>query len=72
MRVVDDFDGVYGDDNNEKGYSVTASLAYRMTKNFFLHMEYNWIDSSRFSRTYLNLDINTTENQLQFAGRYFF
>ena len=69
---VEDFDGVYGDDNNESGYSATAGLAYRMTKNFFLHVEYNWMDSSRFSRTYLNLDIDTTENQLQFSGRYFF
>jgi len=69
---VEDIDHITGDDNNEDGKSATLSYAYRMNKNFFVHLEYNWIDSNRFSRYYHHLETDTTESQFQLAGRYYF
>ena len=69
---VKDLDDVSGDNNNEDGSALTLSFIYKISKQLRFHSEYNWISSNRFSRNYLNLDINADEKQLQFALRYFF
>lgn len=69
---VTDNDSTIGDNNNEYGKAATFNYTYRYSKPLFLSFEYNWIRSNRPSRTYLNLDENLTEQQLQLAARYFF
>jgi len=68
---VKDFDGTYGDNNDEDGKAFTLSYAYRMNKKLFFHIEYNWIDSNRPSRAYQDLDSLADESQWQLAARYY-
>jgi len=69
---VKDFDSTLGDNNQEYGKGFTASYRYRLNKTSFIHTEYNWINSSRPSRWYLQQDVNLIERQFQFAFRHYF
>ena len=69
---VDDRDSTELDNNDEYGKAATFSYQYRLSKGWFLSTEYNWIDSWRPSRSYINLPVDTTERQLQLSARYFF
>jgi len=69
---VKDLDGIYGDNNDEIGDAITISFAYQMTRNLFLHLEYNRIDSERPSRLYHELDNSKIESQWQLGGRLYF
>jgi len=69
---VTDHDDVIGDNNNEYGKAATLNYTYRISKPFFLSVEYNWLKSYRPSRVYLDQPINLIEHQSQLAARYFF
>jgi len=69
---VEDFDHIALDNNDEDGEAVTLSYGYQWNKQMFTFLEYNWIDSNRFSRSYLNLDTTTVERQYQLGLRYYF
>lgn len=69
---VTDHDKTTGDNNNEQGNAVTANYSYRLSKPWFLSVEYIWIDSYRPARAYVNEPIDFVEQQLQLAARYFF
>ncbi|NQZ31203.1 MAG: hypothetical protein HRU06_07990 [Oceanospirillaceae bacterium] len=71
FQVVDR-DQTVGDDNNEYGKALTVNYSYRYAKPLFLVAEFNIVKSERPSRAYQNLDVTTTERQIQFAARYFF
>lgn len=69
---VTDNDSTPGDDNNENGKAATLSYNYRIAKPTFISLEYNWIDSYRAARVYLNLPQQLIEKQWQIAVRYFY
>ena len=69
---VTDNDQTWGDDNNEDGNGVTASYRYQLRKGIFIHSEFNWVNSSRVARAYINRPIKLTERQWQLAMRYYF
>jgi hypothetical protein len=69
---VTDNDNTLGDNNNEHGQALTLSHNYRLTKNWFLSAEFNYIDSDRPARYYTHKSIDLVEKQLQFSARYFF
>lgn len=69
---VKDNDKTLGDNNTERGKSVTVNYTYRFSKPWFLSTEFTWIDSYRPSRSYTNNQIDLTERQLTFAARYFY
>ena len=69
---VSDNDLTAGDNNDEYGKSATVNYSYRLSKSWFLSVEYNWIASQRAARMYTNQTINLTERQWQLAARYFF
>lgn len=69
---VTDNDQTVGDNNNEYGKSATINYTYRYSKPWLLSVEYNWINSQRMARMYLNQPANLVERQWQVAARYFF
>ena len=69
---VTDNDYTWGDNNNEDGQAVTINHSYRLTKQWFLSAEFNYIDSHRAARYYTHKPIDLIEKQLQLAARYFF
>jgi hypothetical protein len=69
---VDDLDNTVGDNNNEYGKALTLSYRYKLGKSSFIHSEYNWLTSTRASRSYLSQPKELTERQLQIAYRYYF
>lgn len=69
---VTDNDNFAFDNNTEYGKSFTANYTYRVSRPWFLSVEYNWIKSNRMSRAYVQEPVSLTEKQLQFAARYFF
>lgn len=69
---VTDRDQTELDNNQEHGHGTTINYQYRLTKQWFLSAEYNWLKSYRPSRKYALLPLNVTENQLQLSARYFF
>ncbi|MCV6588591.1 MAG: hypothetical protein OIF57_06135 [Marinobacterium sp.] len=69
---VTDLDSTVGDNNDEYGKAFTLSYRYRVQKNWFLLTEFNWINSSRWARTYEGATPELIERQLQFASRYYF
>lgn len=69
---VTDNDQTIGDNNKEKGKSATLNYSYRVSKPAFLSLEYNWINSDRASRVYLNQPIHLIERQWQISLRYFY
>jgi hypothetical protein len=69
---VTDNDNTLGDNNNEYGKSATFNYTFRYNKPWFLSVEYNWINSDRPSRSYVNQAVNLTERQIQLAARYYY
>ncbi|WP_133405549.1 hypothetical protein [Parashewanella tropica] len=69
---VTDNDKVAVDNNNESGRSLTLSYRYRIQRGWFIHTEFNWIDSERQARTSIGLPKHLIERQWQLATRYFF
>ncbi len=69
---VTDNDSTRGDDNNEDGHSFTVSYRYQIKKGLFFRSEYNWINSDRAARAYINQDQKLIERQWQLAMRYYF
>jgi len=69
---VDDNDTTVGDNNKEYGKALTLSYRYKLSRSSFIHSEYNWLDSTRPSRSYVSLPIELTEQQFQIAYRYYF
>jgi hypothetical protein len=69
---VTDNDIVKGDNNEEYGKAATFNYTYRVSKPWFLSLEYTWINSNRKARIYTWSPIKLTERQLQLAARYFF
>ncbi|OUS39534.1 hypothetical protein A9R01_01215 ['Osedax' symbiont bacterium Rs2_46_30_T18] len=69
---VTDRDQQVRDNNDEYGRAATVNYTYRLTKPWFLSAEYSVIKSNRPSREYLSQPAKLTEQQLQFAARYFF
>ncbi len=69
---ITDNDNTFGDNNNEYGKSATLNYTYRYSKPWLLSLEYNWINSVRAARMYINQPYNLVERQWQLAGRYFF
>lgn len=70
--AVQDNDNTLGDDNSEEGQALTFNHSYRITKHWFLSAEFNYIDSHRPARKYIQKAADLTEKQLQLAARYFF
>jgi len=69
---VTDNDATVGDNNDEYGKAFTLAWRYQLQKNWFLLSEFNWINSSRWARTYEGASPDLIERQLQFASRYYF
>ena len=69
---VTDNDSTWGDDNNENGHSFTVSYRYQVKKGLFFHSEYNWINSDRAARAYIDQEQKLIERQWQLAMRYYF
>lgn len=69
---VTDNDATADDNNNERGYAVTASYQYRLTKGWYLQAEYNRIDSIRAARVEQGLPYDLIEQQWQLASRWYF
>lgn len=69
---VDDLDSTWGDHNQEYGKGLTLSYRYRMNKHSFVQTEYNWLQSNRLARHYVNQDRDLIERQVQLALRYYF
>jgi len=69
---VDDIDTTWGDNNQENGNGLTLSYRYRLSKHSFVQTEYNWLQSNRPARGYVDQDISLIERQLQLALRYYF
>ncbi|EPJ49576.1 MAG: hypothetical protein OFPI_24420 [Osedax symbiont Rs2] len=69
---VTDRDHQAGDNNDEYGRAATFNYTYRLVKPWFLSAEYSVIKSNRPSRQYRAQPAKLTEQQLQFAARYFF
>ena len=69
---VTDRDKQLADNNDEYGRAATVNYTYRLAKPWFLSAEYTVIESNRPSRQYLSQPAKLTEQQLQFAARYFF
>jgi hypothetical protein len=71
FEVIDN-DSAVGDNNTEDGKALTVNYTYRYSKPLFLSGEFNVVESHRPSRVYQNIKTSLTENQIQFALRYFF
>ncbi|NQZ81125.1 MAG: hypothetical protein HRT52_08940 [Colwellia sp.] len=69
---VDDNDSTEGDNNDEDGTAITLSYRFKLGASSFIHTEYNWLESTRASRSYVWQPIELTEQQLQVAYRYYF
>jgi hypothetical protein len=69
---VDDLDGLWGDNNDEQGNAFSLAYRYKLSKQSFLLTEFNYIDSHRPSRWYLNQAIDKKETQYQIGYRYYF
>ncbi len=69
---VTDNDNTVGDNNNEYGKSATFNYTYRYSKPWLLSVEYNWVNSNRPARAYIEQASKLVEKQWQLAGRYFF
>lgn len=69
---VTDNDNTLGDNNNEYGQAFTFNHSYRLTNNWFLSAELNYIDSHRPAHYYTQKPIDLVEKQLQLSARYFF
>ncbi|REL32100.1 hypothetical protein [Thalassotalea euphylliae] len=69
---VDDLDDTQGDNNNENGNAISMAYRYRLNKKSFMLAEYNWIDSDRQARAYLDQPIELIERQFQIGYRYYF
>lgn len=69
---IDDNDMTWGDNNEENGHAITVNHHYRLTKQWFLSAEFNYIDSHRPARYYTHQDVDLIEKQFQLAARYFF
>lgn len=69
---VTDNDEINADNNQENGEAATINYSYRLGKHWWMQIEYNWIHSDRPSRIYQGASRRLTEQQGQFAVRYFF
>jgi hypothetical protein len=69
---VTDKDSTPYDDNNEQGHSITLGYQYQIERPWFLHLEYNYLDTTRSARVYLGESVDLQEQQVQLATRYFF
>ncbi|MFD2164681.1 hypothetical protein ACFSJY_00250 [Thalassotalea euphylliae] len=69
---VDDLDTTWGDNNVEEGDAISAAYRYQLSRKSFFLAEYNWIDSQRPARLYVNQPESLIERQLQFGYRYYF
>ena len=69
---VTDNDLTPGDNNNEDGKAATINYNYRLAKPTFISLEYNWINSDRAARVYLDLPQQLIEKQWQISIRYFY
>ena len=69
---ITDNDHTLGDNNNEYGKALTLNYTYRIAKPTFLAVEYNWINSDRMARMYLNLPQHIVERQWQLSLKYFY
>jgi len=69
---VDDLDNTWGDHNQEYGKAFTLSYRYRLTKHSYIQSEYNWLQSNRLARWYINQPVDLIERQLQLAFRTYF
>ena len=69
---VTDNDNTEGDNNEEDGKALTLNHTYRLTRNWFLSSEFNYIDSYRPARAYEDQSIDLIEKQFQLSARYFF
>jgi len=69
---VTDLDFTEGDNNDEDGNAFTLAYRYRWDRQTFLFAEYNRIESTRPSRTYMEQAVDLTEQQYQLAVRYYF
>ncbi|MCL1079185.1 hypothetical protein D5R81_14295 [Parashewanella spongiae] len=69
---VSDRDLTPEDNNNETGNSYTVSYRYQINKGWFIHTEFNFIDSNRPAHEYINAEQNLIERQWQLSSRYFF
>ena len=68
----EDFDDIWGDNNDDQGDAFTISYQYRLDKGLYLAMEYNQINSLRPSRQYQSRPIVASESQWHTGLRYFF
>ncbi len=68
----EDFDGIWGDNNDDQGDAVTLSYHYHLGGGAYLMFEYNQIDSIRPAQRYQSLAINQSESQWHSALRYYF
>lgn len=69
---VDDLDNIWGDNNNEQGNAFSLAYRYKLSKQSFILTEYNYIDSTRPSRWYVNQAVDKKESQYQIGYRYYF
>jgi hypothetical protein len=69
---VTDNDDTWGDNNNENGQAFTLNHTYRFSRHWFISAEFNYIDSQRPARTYLDNSTDLVEKQIQLSARYFF
>jgi hypothetical protein len=69
---IDDNDTTLGDNNKEYGKVLTLSYRYKLTRSSFIHSEYNWLESTRPSRSYVWQPTMLTEQQFQIAYRHYF
>ncbi|WP_259394914.1 hypothetical protein [Shewanella sp. SR44-3] len=69
---VTDKDLTPGDNNSEQGQALTVSYQYQLSRPWFVHFEYNRIDSERMARVYQGASLQFVEQQWQLASRYFF
>ncbi|TQV86418.1 hypothetical protein [Aliikangiella coralliicola] len=69
---ITDNDNIIGDNNQEYGKAATFSYAYRIQREWVLHLENNWIQSHRYARHYHHLPVELIERQWQVGVRYYF
>ena len=69
---VDDLDFTWGDNNDEKGNAVSLAYRYKLDRQNYLLVEYNWVDSERPSRKYVGQQQDLIESQIQIGYRYYF
>lgn len=69
---VDDYDDLWGDNNNETGDAVSLAYRYQLNRRNFLLTEYNWVDSNRPARIYVGQQEDLIERQIQIGYRHYF